>query len=215
MLTVINLKERFFEQWYGFRNTTFFVMISMLYLILMLLKRMFIIADVAAFEILQERGDMWLFDLFFGFQYLSIPIWLAWKFSLTAFVLWVGCFMFGYKITYHQLWRWVMFSELIFLLPELIKLLWFLMIPQDPSYQDIVAFYPLSILSLFNYQEVHESMHYPLKALNVFELIYWLMLMTGVFFLSGKKWNSSVYIVLSSYVLFLFFWLIFYLLVYK
>ena len=68
MLAVINLKERFFEQWYGFRNTTFFVMISMLYLILMLLKRMFIIADVAAFEILQERGDMWLFDLFFGFQ---------------------------------------------------------------------------------------------------------------------------------------------------
>jgi hypothetical protein len=180
-----------------------------------LLKRVFIIADIAAFEILQERGEMWVFDLFFGLKYFSIPIWLAWKFTLTAFILWVGCFMFGYRITFNEMWRWVMFSELIFIIPEFIKFLWFLIGASDPVYEDITSFYPLSLINLVNYQSVSSSLHYPLKSLNVFELGYWFALMIGVFYLSKKKWTISVYVVLSSYVLFFLLWLVFYVLVYK
>ena len=36
------------------------------------------------------------------------------KFLVLAFVIWVGCFMFGYRVTYEMCWRIVMASELVF-----------------------------------------------------------------------------------------------------
>ncbi len=215
MKVLADYREKFFDDWYQFNSTGFFVVVCLLYFAILLLKRVFIIADIAAFEVLQERGEMWVFDIFLGLQYLSVPFFLAWKFTLTAFLLWVGCFMFGYRIIYSDLWRWVMFSELIFLIPEFLKFLWFFLNPEDPVYQDVVAFYPLSLINLMDYELVDKRFHYPLKALNVFEMAYWFLLMTGIYFLSRKKWRISVYIVSSSYILFFFIWLIFYVIVYK
>jgi hypothetical protein len=180
-----------------------------------LLKRTFVIADIAAFEVLQDRGEMWVFDLFFGLQYLTVPFFIAWRITLTSFVVWVGCFMFGYRITYAQLWRWVMFAELVFIIPEFLKLFWFILSSNDPNYQDIVAFYPLSLINLIDYQNVGSAFHYPLKALNIFEALYWYVLMIGVYFLSGKEWKQSVLIVSSTYILFFFIWLGYYMIVYK
>ena len=210
-----NYRDQFFEEWYQFDSKLFFIVLCIVYLLIFLLKRSFIIADIAAFEILQERGEMLLFDLFFGLQYISVPFFIAWRITLTAFLLWVGCFMFGYRITYNQLWRWVMFSELIFILPEFIKLFWFILSSGDPVYQDIVAFYPLSLMNLVDYTAVDPMYHYPLKALNIFELFYWFVLMIGVFYISKKKWNISVLIVLSSYVFLFILWIGYYIIVYR
>lgn len=176
---------------------------------------MLIIDHIAAFEILQERGEMWVFDLFFGLTYLSVPIFLAWKFTLSAFVLWVGCFMFGYKITFAQLWKMVTLFELVFVLAELCKLFWFTIIPQDLSFQDYQAFYPLSLMNLVDYESVAARWYYPLKALNVFEILYWLLFIAGIYWISGKKLTISLYLVSSSYILMFIIWLIYYVLVYK
>ncbi|MFT5570480.1 MAG: hypothetical protein ACI9RP_002537, partial [Cyclobacteriaceae bacterium] len=207
--------ETFFENWYQFDSKFFFVILCILYLLILLLKRTFVIADIAAFEVLQDRGEMWVFDLFFGLQYLTVPFFIAWRITLTSFVVWVGCFMFGYRITYAQLWRWVMFAELVFIIPEFLKLFWFILSSNDPNYQDIVAFYPLSLINLIDYQNVGSAFHYPLKALNIFEVLYWYVLMIGVYFLSGKEWKQSVLIVSSTYILFFFVWLGYYMIVYK
>ena len=50
--------------------------------------------------------------------------------------------------------------------------------------------------------------------MNIFEVLYSLSLIAGVFLLSGKKISISTYVVLSSYVLGMVLWLIFYSLVY-
>ncbi|MFT4738985.1 MAG: hypothetical protein ACI8QD_001344 [Cyclobacteriaceae bacterium] len=215
MKSIIKYRETFFENWYQFDSKFFFVILCILYLLILLLKRTFVIADIAAFEVLQDRGEMWVFDLFFGLQYLTVPFFIAWRITLTSFVVWVGCFMFGYRITYAQLWRWVMFAELVFIIPEFLKLFWFILSSNDPNYQDIVAFYPLSLINLIDYQNVGSAFHYPLKALNIFEVLYWYVLMIGVYFLSGKEWKQSVLIVSSTYILFFFVWLGYYMIVYK
>lgn len=215
MKALAKYREKFFEDWYQFDGKLFFVILSLLYIVVLILKRMFILDTIAAFEIIQERGEMWVFDLFFGLQYFSIPFFLAWKFTITAFLLWVGCFLFGYRVTYAQLWRWVMFSDLIFLFAEFFKFIWLLMDASDPTYQDIVAFYPLSLINLVDYNALPDRWHYPFKALNLFEPIYWFALMVGVFYLSKKKWSISVAIVSVSYILFFFIWLGYYVVVYK
>lgn len=209
---LLRRRDNFIENWYSFNSATFFILLCLIYLAIYILKRVFIIDEIAAFEVLQERGEMWIFDLFFGLQHLSVPIYLAWKFTLTAFALWVGCFMFGYRVVYYDLWRWVMFAELVFTLPDFLKLAWFTMVANDPTFQEYQAFYPLSLVNLI---DAGGRWNYPLKALNVFEIIYAWVLMIGVFYLSKKKWIISVYVVLTTYVPLFLLWLVVYILGHK
>ena len=191
-----------------------FFIICMTYIALLFVKRIFIIDSIAAFEVLNERGDIWVFDILYGIQYLSVPIFLAWKWSWTTLTLWIGCFMFGYRVHFNQLWKMVMLAEIVFFLPEIVKVLWFTLFYTDPDYNDYMAFYPFSLINLVDYTQIAPKWHYPLKSINIFEVLYWPVLVLGIYFLSGKKLKYSAYIVLSTYVLFFFVWLAFYLAVY-
>ncbi|MFT6866064.1 MAG: hypothetical protein ACJA08_000891 [Cyclobacteriaceae bacterium] len=208
-------RASFLMNWYQINSAGLFISVCLLYFAAFMIKRMLIIDEIAAFEILQERGEMWLFDLFFSLQYLVVPFFLAWKFTLTTFLLWVGCFMFGYRLTFAQLWKMVMIFELVFIIAEFLKVIWFTALASDPTYQEYVAFYPLSLINFVDFQSIGAQWLYPLKALNLFELGYWALLIVGIYWLSNKKLRIAAIIVCSSYILFFFVWLGFYLVVYK
>jgi len=212
--TLDKYRKRFLEEWFDFNFAGMFLIVCLVYMALLFVKRIFIIDTIAAFEVLNERGDIWVFDILYGIQYLSVPIFLAWKFTWTTLLLWIGSFMFGYRLHFNRLWKLVMLTEVFFFLPEIFKILYYTLFYSDPNYQDYVAFYPFSLINLVDYTTVAAQYHYPLKSLNIFEVIYWPLLMIGIYFLSGKKWKISVYIVLTTYVLFFLFWLGFYIAVY-
>lgn len=207
-------RKQFLEDWFDFNGAGMFFIICMTYIALLFVKRIFIIDSIAAFEVLNERGDIWVFDILYGIQYLSVPIFLAWKWTWTTLTLWIGCFMFGYRVHFNQLWKMVMLAEIVFFLPEIAKVLWFTLFYTDPDYNDYMAFYPFSLINLVDYTQIAPKWHYPLKSINIFEVLYWPVLVFGIYFLSGKKLKYSAYIVLSTYVLFFFVWLAFYLAVY-
>jgi hypothetical protein len=158
---------------------------------------------------------MGMFKIISGLQYLSIPVIYMVKFTFIAFFIWVGCFGFGYRITYAGCWQIAMVSEIIFVLPELIKIFWFMMIDTDPNYFDVRAFYPLSLMNLFDYTNVADKWHYPLKSLNLFELMYWFFVIAGIYVKSEKEYRQSVIIGIFGYILPFIFWLGYYTLVYK
>lgn len=85
----------------------------------------------------------------------------------------------------------------------------------DPTYFDVMAFNPLSLMNLFDFAEIGKKWHYPLKAINFFEVIYWIMVIAGVYAKSRKEYRKAVYIVLLGGVIPFFIWLGFYVLVYK
>ena len=86
---------------------------------------------------------------------------------------------------------------------------------EDITLDQIRAYYPLSIMSLFNAEAVPDKYLYPFKALNLFEVTSWIMMVYGVHAASGKRFNISAYIVGFSYVLFFLIWLGFYTMIYK
>lgn len=207
-------RKQFLEEWFNFNSIGLFVIICLTYIALLFVKRVFIIDSIAAFEILNERGDIWVFDIIYSIQYVSVPLFLAWKWAWTTLTLWIGCFMFGYRLHFNQLLKLVMLSEVVFFLPEISKVLWFTTFYSDPDYNDYMAFYPFSLINLVDYTQIAPNWIYPLKSINIFELLYWPVLAFGVYFLSGKNLKISAYIVLSTYVIFFFVWLLFYVAVY-
>jgi hypothetical protein len=192
-----------------------FILLCVATLFLLYIKITFIENETAAFEFLQDRPEGTILQLINGLKFLSIPFVYLWKFTVIAFVIWVGCFMFGYRVTYAQCWGVVIGAEFIFLVPEILKILWFLFIHRDPTYYDISAFYPLSLMHFFDYYSIDKRYAYPLRALNVFEVVYWFLLVEGIHHYARKDKKYVWIIVACSYILLFFLWMVFYVIVYK
>ncbi len=210
MQTTSNDKSLFAAE----KKLTFFLLCLATFLLLYV-KKVFIESETAAFVFLEDRPEGGVLQLLTTIQFLSIPLIYLWKFTVIGFVIWVGSFLFGYKITYSQCWGLVIVCEFTFLLPELIKIFWFMFIETDPRLSDVNAYYPLSLMNFFDYYEMDKRYVYPLKALNVFEIIYWFLLVEGVHHFARKKRQIAWIIVSCSYILIFFLWLWFYIVVYK
>jgi hypothetical protein len=210
-----NPLKSLFDDYQPIDKRFFFILVCTITFLLLFIKKSFIESEIAAFEILEQRGQMGFYHMINALQYFSIPLVYLYRFTVSAFILWIGCFLFGYKIYYSKLWQLTMLGECIFFFAEIIKIFWFLFIETDPEFWDIRAFYPLSLMNLYDYAEVGDKWHYPLKALNLFEVLYWIFLIYGVQYLSRKKISVSSYIVLISYIFWFLAWLGFYLLIYK
>jgi hypothetical protein len=171
--------------------------------------------ETAAFEFLQDRPEGLILKTINAIKFVSIPLVYMWKFTVIAFVIWVGCFMFGYRVSYIQCWGVVIGAEYIFLIPEVLKILWFMVVNTDPTYQDISGFYPLSLIHLVDIDTLDKRWAYPLRALNIFEIIYWFVLVEGIHHYARKDKKYVWIIVACSYILIFFLWLLFYATVYK
>ncbi len=192
-----------------------FVLLCVSTLFLLYVKKSFIENETAAFEFLQDRPEGMVLQAISALQFISIPLVYLWKFTVIAFVVWIGCFMYGYRVTYIQCWGVVIGAEFIFLFPEVLKILYFFIIETDPTYSDIGAFYPFSLLHFFDYYSIDKKWAYPLRALNVFEIVYWFTLVSGIHHYARKEKKIAWFIVICSYILIFFLWLIFYVIVYK
>ncbi|MCZ8215185.1 MAG: hypothetical protein O9262_03050 [Cyclobacteriaceae bacterium] len=200
---------------YAADKRVLFLLLCALTLLLLYIKKAFIENETAAFEFLQDRPEGMVLQIISGLQYLSIPLIYLWKFTVIGFVLWIGCFMFGYRITYAQCWGIVMAAEFVFLIPELLKIGWFMFIDTDPNYYTIRGFYPLSLIQFFDYLTMDKRWAYPLRALNLFEIVYWFALANGVHYFAKKEKRIVWWIVACGYILIFLLWLIFYVIVYK
>jgi hypothetical protein len=182
---------------------------------LLYIKIFFIENETAAFEFLQDRPEGAILRALNALKFVAVPVIYLWKFTVIAFVIWVGSFMYGYRVTYSQCFGVVIVAEYIFLIPELVKIFWFMVVINDPSYYEIRAFYPLSLIQFVNYSEIDTRWAYPLRALNVWEIGYWFLLVEGIHHFARKQKKIVWLIVACSYILLFFFWLGFYAIVYK
>lgn len=193
----------------------YFLALCIVTFLVLFAKKAIVENETVAFQILQEDGRFGIFQIFSNLQFLAIPLIYTYKVTVIAFILWVGAFMFGYKITYKQMWRVALVAETVFLLPEFAKIMWFILMDHQPDIFEIRYFYPLSLINFFDAEMLSPQFHYPLKAANLFEILYWFVLIEAVHLTANKKWNYAMAIVFSTYVLGFIIWLIYYTQVYK
>jgi hypothetical protein len=198
-----------------FDKRLFFLILVLFYLLIRYITNDMIMQSIPGYEKLESDGSFTFFHIFNTLNYIWTPFALLWKFTVTAFIIWTGSFAFGYKVPYVKLWQFALFAEIIFILPELVKMIYFIQPSDNVTYIEIRDFYPLSLFSLVDPEQIAAKYHYPLRAINVFEIIYIILLVLGFHTISKRSISESFIVVLFSYVLFFLLWLIFYILVYK
>lgn len=153
---------------------------------------------------------------FFEFQdkwkwlgYVFIPILLLVKTSLIASTLYIGTFFFSkIPVTFKQLWAIVVSAEFVFLLPPVFKIAWFYFFQTNYKLEDIQYFYPLSALNIMGYKNLEPWFIYPFQTLNLFELVYWLILAYYIGKATKTTMDNGLKIVAYSYGSALLLWVV-------
>lgn len=207
--------EEAFKRLLKAKTMVLFIALSLVAILILWIRIQLVENDTIAYQIMQEQGRFGLFSLLNSLKFMSIPFGYAFKLSVIAFILWTGAFLYGYKITFVQMWKIAILGEAVFLLAEFAKIIWLMATPNDITIWDIKAFYPLSLMSLFDINSIPANWVYPLQSINVFEPLNWLMLVYGIHYTANKKLDYAYAIVFTTYVPSFLIWLIYYTIVYK
>jgi len=192
-----------------------FIALSIVAIIILWVRIQLVENETLAYQIMQEQGRFGLFSFLNSLKFMSIPFGYAFKLSVIAFILWTGAFLYGYKISFEQMWKIAIMGEFVFLIAEFTKIIWLIAIPYDITIWDIKAFYPLSLMSLFDINSIPENWVYPLQSINLFEPLNWLALVYGIHYTANKKLDYAYAIVFTTYVPAFLIWLGYYAIVYK
>jgi hypothetical protein len=192
-----------------------FLLLCISTICILLVKKSFVENETAAFEVLEMEGGAGFLHFLSTLQYLSVPVVYMYKFLIIAFLLWTGAFLFGYRLSYKEAFQTAVIAEFIFLIPEIMKLLYFMVIKTDPSLFEVQSFYPFSLINFTDTEILDKKWFYPLKAANIFEIIYWGILIFLLHSVIRKNKNITAVIVVVSYVIPFIIWLFYYAAVYK
>ncbi len=107
--------------------------------------------------------------------YLILPIIYILKINLISICIIAGFFFFDKKVSYSKIFKAVVLADIIFFVPQLIKIIWF-SFNTNYSMTDIQYFSPGSALSIFDPLTVQAWLLLPLQAFNIFELGFWFLL---------------------------------------
>lgn len=106
-----------------------------------------------------------------------VPLFLLIKTTLVSSLLYIGTFFYSKtKVTFKQLFNAVVKAEFVFLGVGVLKIVWFYFFQTNYTLEDLQNFYPLSALNIVGYKGLDAWFIYPLQVLNLFELVYWLVL---------------------------------------
>ncbi|MFT3949067.1 MAG: hypothetical protein QM763_19035 [Agriterribacter sp.] len=147
-------------------------------------------------------------DKFNWIGYAIVPVILLIKIGIVSAILWTGCFFFNKKISYKSLFTIVVKAEYIFLLVIIFKTTWFYFFHNNYSLEDIQYFYPLSVLNIIGYKGLEPWYIYPMQVLNLFECVYWGLLIYMLAKALNMKTDKAFNIVAGSYGAGLLIWVI-------
>jgi hypothetical protein len=135
-------------------------------------------------------------------NYIITPVLLLLKFSAISVLIYIGVFFSDLhrEITLGKIFKVVVVSEIVFVVASIIKLLWFIFFAGNYTLDDMSFFYPLSLLNFFSRSEVASYWVYPMQTVNIFQLVYILLLAMGLSRISSIKREKADRVVIATYV---------------
>lgn len=139
--------------------------------------------------------------------YFIMLLFLIIKVYMISIVLDTGIFFSNIKIEFRKIINIVLKAEFIFLLPIVLKIIWFGCFQHDYTLMDFQDYAPLSLLSVWQHDNIEPWYIYPLRTANLFEIAYCVILALLLTKSSNVSIGKSFAIVLCSYGIGLLIWI--------
>lgn len=127
------------------------------------------------------------------------------KYALISLLIYTTFYLNLIEVSYQSVFKIVCLAEMVFLIPAMIKVIWFIIYPPT-ALEQWAGFYPLSLHSVLSGTSISAVIAYPLQLLNAFELAYILTLTYLLQKLLSYNFDYLMKMVLISYLPALFVW---------
>ncbi len=142
------------------------------------------------------------------FSYVIIPFYYLIKIFLVGVCIYIGSVVIGVDISFKKIFHVALLAETVFLIPSIYRVFWFFFIQTHYTLSDIQYFFPLSLLNFFDPSSLELWFIYPLQILNVFEVLYWLLLAYGLCLITQTSYFKMLGLIACTYGTGLFIWII-------
>lgn len=157
-----------------------------------------------------ERIDEML-DKQAGYKWLSyalIPLIILIQNGLIAICINSGTIAMNYKVKFTAIFKTVMKASVIFLIGKIIVSFIYLF-TDIHVFDDLITSDKFSLSGYFSKDSIPAWLRYPLSIVNVFEIVFWLLLSWGVSRLIQKSYSASFGFVAATYGIGLLMWMLF------
>jgi len=192
-----------------------FVVLLIILVILLFTSEKFLVSDELIYDSLINRlsherisqmldqGKKWQW-----LSYVFLPIFVFVKILFVVICFSIGCLFLNIENDFKKFFSISTNAEFLFVVPSLVKLLWFSFIKTNYTLQDLQYFTPLAAINFFNPTELDPWLVYPLQLLNAFELLYWVVLAYQLKEVLGHNLSGSIGFVAKTYGVGLFIWVV-------
>lgn len=151
---------------------------------------------------------------YYWLGYVFVPFIILIRVFFTTIFLYIGIFFTNLKINFSKIFKIALLADFVFILSGLAKLVILIFFKEVSTLEDL-QFTPLSIMELLDYDAVDPLFIYPLSLLNIFELLYFLVLawlLIGIINEANEErpvnFGKSLQLVTASYGSGLLLWLL-------
>jgi len=198
------------------KNIQLFLSITLSYFIIIFLSSTFLSTDDLIVEhysdllsndqlsqYLENKKEWW------WISYSIIPIIILIRTSVVSFCLSVGLFLYDIenKIQFKQFFRIALIGEFVLVFVGVFKLIYFYFFKTEVTLQELQQFYPLSYINFLDVENLEPWLVYPLQTVNLFEIMYFFVLVYGMHKLLKNNYWKSFEITAASYGTGLLIWL--------
>ena len=199
------------------KNFLFYIALISIYILLIILNRIYIQTDSKMFDFLAKDYPSSVVQNYMESQkkwwwvsYVTTPVLIGIKVLLVAF-----CLNFVKIISekledvqFRDILTVVLIAEFVFVIAGFYKFFNFYLIDTDYTLETLQTYYPLSLINYKEAISTEKWLAYPLQLVNVFELMYWGVLAWGIWQLADKKisYQRSLGYVALTYGIGLLFW---------
>lgn len=185
------------------------------YLLIIIFTEHWIITEDLFFRNLPSQISIYTIDgilesreKFWWLSYLLQIVVVFCKVFFAAICIFIGVLLSEINYSFYNLLRPVVIAEFIYIFAQVIYSINLYLNKTVLNFDTMANYFPLSMLSFYGVENVVSWLHYPLQTLNIFLLLYLLL----ISWLLSKKWEpdfvESLNIVLPSYGIGLLLWMV-------
>lgn len=197
----------------GVNKTLYFTLLCLSSILLTYAGKTLLISEDLYFQFFGDQLSYERIDEIISFHeqwewtsYVFVPIYYLIKIFLVGVCIYTGTIITAVELSFKKIFEMALLAEAIFILPGIFKLLWFIFVDTNYTLSDVQMFYPLSLLNFFDPERLEAWLIYPLQVINVFEILYLLILSYWLVLITQTNYWKMLRLIICSYGTGLFVW---------
>ncbi|MXV37705.1 hypothetical protein GO491_03275 [Flavobacteriaceae bacterium Ap0902] len=141
--------------------------------------------------------------------YLIVPLLILLRTGLIAFLMQMAVFFINHedKTPFNKFWGVALSAEWVTILLIAFRFVYFTVIDTDYTLEELQNYIPGALTNVYDVSHLDNWLAYPFNLLNIWELLYWVFLVSGIQEILKTSTVKSFGIVLASYGVGLLIWI--------